>query len=165
VNAPIARDRLAPLGGQVVRANNLRLPFRDASFDLVLNRHEELDPPDVVRVLRPGGAVITQQVARENWQEINQFFPRRTRWPDHFNDYQRGFRDAGMRVEGRVHAWRTAYAALGEVAFVLLVAPWEVPGFDPVAEIGALLALEDELRTPDGIVLTESRDLIIATGR
>ncbi|MGI0150157.1 MAG: methyltransferase domain-containing protein, partial [Thermoplasmata archaeon] len=40
-NAPIAFHRLAPLGVDVVRAKSLRLPFVDAAFDLVINRHEE----------------------------------------------------------------------------------------------------------------------------
>jgi len=46
VNAPVAAKRLGARGIPVVRANSLRLPFRDEQFDLVLNRHEELDPAD-----------------------------------------------------------------------------------------------------------------------
>ena len=163
VNAPIARDRLAPFGAQVVRANNLRLPFREASFDLVLNRHEELEPADVVRVLRPGGAIVTQQVGRRNWDELREFFPRKTVWPDHFNQYQRAFRTAGMHVEAQEHHWRMAYGSLGDVVFMMLIAPWEIEGFDPVAEIDQLLALEAKHRTAEGIELTESRYLIVAS--
>ena len=54
-NVPVAAARLAPMGVQVVHASGLRLPLADGSIDLVLNRHEELDPPDVARALRPGG--------------------------------------------------------------------------------------------------------------
>ncbi|MEX2247879.1 MAG: class I SAM-dependent methyltransferase [Dehalococcoidia bacterium] len=165
VNAPIARDRLRPLGGHVVRANNLRLPFRDAAFDLVLNRHEELDPADVVRVLRGGGAIVTQQVGHNQWEEQRRFFPRRTVWPDHFVTYRRGFEAAGMRVEAMRHEQRVAYATLGDVVFMMLITPWEVPDFDPDAEIDALLAMEDALGGPQGIVFTEVRYLIAASGR
>ena len=45
---------------------------------------------------------------------------------------------------------------------MLLVAPWEVPDFDPVAEIDTLLTLDDALRTGQGTVLTESRYIIQA---
>jgi hypothetical protein len=45
---------------------------------------------------------------------------------------------------------------------MLLVAPWEIPGFDPLAEIEAIIAMEDGLRTPDGVVMTFARYLLIA---
>ncbi|MFC0623781.1 class I SAM-dependent methyltransferase [Kribbella deserti] len=38
------------------------LPFRDASYDVVLSRHEAFDPAEVRRVLKPGGVFVTQQV-------------------------------------------------------------------------------------------------------
>src|SRR5262245_25292353 len=37
------------------------LPFRENSFDLVLNRHSSYWPGEVDRVLRPGGTYLTQQ--------------------------------------------------------------------------------------------------------
>lgn len=163
VNAPVARDRLASLGIDVVRCDSLRLPLRDASFDLVLDRHEALEPAEVARALRRGGIVITQQVGPDNWPELRAFFPRKTRFPDHFDEYRRGFADAGLIVDdARSHEQRVAFAELGDIVHLLLVAPWEVPNFDPVAEIDTLLALEDALRTPQGIVLTEMRYIIRA---
>lgn len=39
-----------------------QLQFEDASFDVVLNRHAGITATEVVRVLRPGGHFITQQV-------------------------------------------------------------------------------------------------------
>ena len=53
VNAPVANDRLRPVGAGVVRADSLRLPFADSCVDLVLDRHEALEPAEVARVLRP----------------------------------------------------------------------------------------------------------------
>src|SRR3989475_12246330 len=54
LNAPVAKRRLSRLKIEVVRAHSLRLPFQGETFDLVLDRHEELDPNDIHRVLRPG---------------------------------------------------------------------------------------------------------------
>ena len=163
VNAPVARDRLAPMGVDVVRCDSLRLPLRRATFDLVLDRHEALDPAEVARVLRPGGSVITQQVGPDNWPELRMFFPRKTHFGDHFSAYQRGFIEAGLTIDdARWHEERVAYPELGDVVYLLLVAPWDVPDFDPAAEIDALLALEDALRDDRGIVLTETRYLIRA---
>lgn len=41
-SAPIAAERLRPLSVHVVRCRSHHLPFRDETFDLVLNRHEQL---------------------------------------------------------------------------------------------------------------------------
>jgi Methyltransferase domain len=73
VNAPIAAAYLRPLGCHLVRGQSVVLPFRDGSFDLVLNRHEDLDPDQVARVLKRGGIVLTQQ-AFMLWKEMNRFF-------------------------------------------------------------------------------------------
>lgn len=70
LNAPIAKRRLAPLGVEVVGGHSLHLPFRNDVFDLVLNRHEELDPAEVGRVVTPGGILFTQQVGRTEWKEV-----------------------------------------------------------------------------------------------
>jgi SAM-dependent methyltransferase len=162
VNAPVARRRLAPLGVRVVRCSSLHLPFGDAGFDLVLDRHEELDPAEVARVLRPGGWVVTQQVGHDDWAELWRFFPDRHEFGDHFRAYSDGFRAAGMAVAATKHYRKVAFRTLGAVVFMLLLTPWWVPGFDPQREIDALLALEDALRSDEGIVLTESRYLITA---
>ncbi len=66
-NVPIARDRLEPLGVKVVQIseeypNNEILPFDDAFFDLITSRHESYHPPELLRLLRPRGSFITQQV-------------------------------------------------------------------------------------------------------
>lgn len=162
VNAPIARERLAPLGVHVLRAESERPPFADGTFDVALSRHEGIDPAQVVRVLGGRGVFITQQVWDHHWEELREFFPRKTVWPDHRVEYARALERAGYAVEVREHDWKVAYRKLGDIVFMLLVASWEIEGFDPVAEIDALLALEDKHGGLDGIVLTQSRYLTVA---
>jgi SAM-dependent methyltransferase len=155
VNAPVAAARLRPLGAGVVRCRSLALPFAGATFDLVLDRHEELEPAEVARVLAPGGRVLTQQVWND-MNELSRYFPRRSDFGDHFNGYQRGFSEAGLRVlDARTQAWSDAYESLGEVVYYLCLAPWDVPDFDPLgADLPALLALEKDLSTPEGILMS-----------
>lgn len=50
------------------------LEFPDASFDVVLTRHAPVFVPKVVRVLKPGGYFIAQQVGAENMDNIRQEF-------------------------------------------------------------------------------------------
>jgi SAM-dependent methyltransferase len=163
VNAPIAARRLAAVGAAVVRANTGSLPFADAAFDLVLSRHEAIAPSEVARVLAPGGTVLTQQVWSHR-NELSRFFPRRTDYGDHFSAYQVGFRAAGLQViDAREHETPVAYANLGEYVYLLLVAPFDLPDFDPLgADLPALLAMEAALTTPNGFVLTEGSYIIEA---
>ncbi len=162
VNAPVARDRLRPLGVEVLNASSERTPYSDATFDLVLSRHEAIEPPDIVRILRPGGVFLTQQVAKEQWRELTPFFPNRTVFPDHFVDYARAFEAAGLSVTTQHHTWRAAYPTLGELAYLLMIAPWEFAGFDPMRDIDSLLGVEEACGTDEGIVLTHARYLMIA---
>ena len=163
VNAPVAHDRLRPLGIDVLRARSLMLPLRDGAFDVELDRHEELEPAEIARVLAPGGTAMTQQVGPDNWRELGAFFPRKEDFGDHFRIYREGFEASGLRIaDARWHEERVAFGSIGDIAFMLLIAPWYVPNFDPVAEIDTLLAVEDALRTEDGIVLMETRYIIVA---
>jgi SAM-dependent methyltransferase len=163
VNAPLAAGRLRALGADVLWCSALRLPLVNESFELVLDRHEALEPAEVARVLAPGGLVLTQQV----WNyasELRRFFPRRTDFGDHFHQYQQGFHVAGLEVvDARTHAWRDAYASLGDIVYMLCIAPWEVPDFDPLgADLESLLDLERELSTPNGIVMSSGAYIIEA---
>ena len=45
---------------------------------------------------------------------------------------------------------------------MLLLAPWLLPEFDPERDVDRLMAVEDALGTVEGIVVTESRYLVLA---
>lgn len=66
-NVKLATERLAPLGVRVepVRLTELDpLPFDEAEFDVVLNRHSAFNCGEVARIVAPGGTFVTQQVIR-----------------------------------------------------------------------------------------------------
>jgi len=162
VNAPVAFRRLSPLGVEVVRAESTRLPFRNASFDLILDRHEEFSPDEVDRLLEPGGRFVTQQVGRSNWHELRRYILRMTDFGDLRSGYVRDLKRRGFDVESREHEFRVAYPALGEFVFLLCIAPWEIPDFAVDRDLGALLAFEADCTTEDGLVVTECRFLVVA---
>ena len=162
VNAPVARDRLRDLGVPVLRCDSERPPLREASFDLVLSRHEAIDPAEIDRVLVPGGTFLTQQVTPDVWPELRTFFPRATVFPDHYHAYAGWFEAHGYAVALQRHDYRVAWASLGELVVQLLVAPWTIPDFEVERDIEALLVLEAALTTPEGIVMTEGRYLLEA---
>jgi SAM-dependent methyltransferase len=163
VNAPVAAARLRPLSVDVVRCSSPVLPFRDEAFDLVLDRHEELDPTEVARVLRTGGTVLTQQVHEDSWPELRRFFPRKPVFPAHFALYRDGFQAGGLEIMHAEEHWRQTWWEIGQLVCMLCVAPWEIPDFDPLGnDLDALLALQREASSPDGIRLSEGLYIIEA---
>ncbi len=71
-NLPVARERLGPLGVEVLFAPDAALPLDDDSVDLVLDRHGRLDAGEIARVLAAGGRLLTQQVGSDDCAELNE---------------------------------------------------------------------------------------------
>jgi len=146
VNAPVAARRLGSLA-PVVRASSLRLPFRDRGFDLVLSRHEAIDPAEVARVLAAGGRCLTQQVIPDYMDELRHVFPEMVRYPDHFTGYQEGFRDAGLHIDdARIHRMRVEFRELGHLVYHLVAVPGMIPGFGVDSHIEGLRELDRQMR-------------------
>jgi SAM-dependent methyltransferase len=173
VNVPIAHRTLSALGADVVWCRSLLLPFQDETFDLVFDRHEELEPAEVARVLRPGGVIVTQQIGPNNWVELERYFgnatagnrgdSRLTEFGDIRAEYSRGLESAGVRVlRSEQHDYKVAYDGLGTFVFMLLITPWTIPDFDVERDLEILLTLEADLSTADGLVMTWSRFILVA---
>ncbi|HEX5141671.1 MAG TPA: methyltransferase domain-containing protein [Dehalococcoidia bacterium] len=154
VNAPIAAAGLRGRA-EVVRASAFYLPFLGASFGLILSRHEAIYPAEIARLLAPGGVFLTQQTWRY-MEELHYYIPRKTDFGDHFHGYASGLHASGLQViDAREHVAPHAFSGLEDLVFLLGVAPWEVPDFDPLGrDLQALLALERDLTGPDGLVIT-----------
>ena len=164
-NARLAYERLRPLGIATVwcEVEATHMPFRSASFDLVLDRHEALDPEEVHRVLQPGGTLLTQQCTPDTWPELHRYFDRAARFPDHYRLYADAFRALGYVVEVQHHDFETRFASLSELVQMLIVAPWYVPDLDVEKDIEALRRMETEVSDAGGgIVLREGRYLLRA---
>lgn len=147
-NIPIARARLGPLGVEVVAVDDVpdnadqqeddgsapaHLPFADASFHLVTNRHESFVASEVARVLAPGGWFVTQQVASGFDAEIRELVgaPARPEGPAWtlgraVDQVER----AGLIVDRRGEGAATmSFADVGALAWYLKSVPFVLPGF------------------------------------
>jgi hypothetical protein len=66
-NVSIAKSRLTPLSVQVIEAPTTEhLPFKNGSFDLIINRHGDINAPEIYRILKSGQSFVTQQVGGRN---------------------------------------------------------------------------------------------------
>ena len=143
-NVPVAAARHAPLGitlvhdegaidnvDQTERPPRGRLAFRDAAFDLVINRHEAFVAAEVFRVLGSGGRFVTQQAdsAGGDAGELLGLPPPPGRL------FDQSFATAQLAVAGFVvyegaDAIETiTFSDVGAFAWYLRMVPWAVPGF------------------------------------
>ncbi len=139
-NVAVARAALQPYGVTVVpHAPPDPLPFPDDRFDLVLSRHMGFDPAEVARVLRPGGALLTQQVGRDDLPELAALFGRELPSTSGLPALIDGLAVAGMRIElaQEFHGTMTVDDVGAFVRYLIMV-PWYAPadfGVDAYAEL------------------------------
>ena len=111
-NFELARERLSPLGVEVVRAavsDTGSMPFGDGEFDLVLNRHAQFNSSEVARVLSPGGTFLTQQVHGMWLWDLQAAFDATPSFPDNSPaKYVPKLEAAGLTM-ATVEEWRGAW--------------------------------------------------------
>ncbi len=133
-NLAIAKARLNPLGIRVFPVQDDGcLPFPEATFDLVVNRHDSFSAREVHRVLKDGGTFLTQQVGGRENLELNRLLcgddhHEYSFWTLDFAATQ--LREAGFRIiEQREEFPATSFYDVGAVVYYLKAIPWQVPGF------------------------------------
>lgn len=139
-NTKVAQARLRPYGVNVVETwcddngteqQRGALPFVGESFDLVIDRHESYLPGEVMRVLKPGGQFVTQQVGDTNNSELRQLFQS----PDRLNNWnlERATEEleaVGFRIlDSGQFSFKSRFLDIGALVYYLKAIPWEVPGF------------------------------------
>lgn len=169
-NVPVAARRLAPRGVLVIQSAGAvenahqgdgvgdRLPFGDAAFDLVLNRHEAFAAAEVARVLTQGGRFLTQQAASAPDQFHALLGLRASRRPATDLDLLVGQAvRAGLTVEDAQVSRETVwFADVGALAWYLRMIPWAVPSFDLTTHRAAL-----ESAATRNLVVYQERYLLV----
>jgi SAM-dependent methyltransferase len=146
-NIPVAREALAPHGIDVVAYDaetDARMPFPDARFDLVLDRHEAYDADEIVRVLRRSGRFLTQQVDGDDLADLNELLgggP--TAYPHvRLDRFRPDAESAGFAVE-LAEAWSgdLRIADVDTLVGYLAMTPWTVEGLTVESRAETLLRL------------------------
>lgn len=163
-NVAVARETLAPWGVDVVRYDaeaRERMPFDDASLDLVISRHEGIDVAEVARVLAPGGRLLTQQVDGGDAPEIHAWFGSPFEYPDVTSTrYAEDAEVAGLRIDV-VDDWSGTieFADVTALVTYLALVPWDAPNFSVDEHAEQLTALDAE----SPIRVTQRRFRVYAT--
>jgi SAM-dependent methyltransferase len=148
-NRAIAGRALGRLGACVVAAaDDSGLPFRAASFDLVVSRHPTVTVwSEISRVLQPGGVYFSQQVGAGSVRELT----------------GRDAAHAGLVVANvRTASLRIVFYDVGAVTHFLRKVPWIVPGFSVERDRDRLAALHERIETDGCFVAHAERFLIEA---
>jgi SAM-dependent methyltransferase len=179
-NVMVAARRLGPLGARVVFAEGapenwetiatpLRqtpaLPFRDAAFGLVIDRHESYLAAEVFRVLEPGGWFVTQQCGGAHHAGLNDLVglpqPRYAAWglaPAAAQLSAAGFE----AVDGREAFGETRVHDVGAIVYYLRALPWQAPGFRASDHLPQLRALHDRISAYGSLTIRGHHFLIEA---
>ena len=133
-NIELCQNTLLPLGIDFRSADGKgNLPFEDERFDLVLNRHGDLNPEEIYRVLKPGGLFITQQVGAENDRELVELLCGHTDLPvpdQYLKIISDQFAQTGFEIlDGRECFQPIRFYDVGALVWFARIIEWEFPGF------------------------------------
>ncbi len=133
-NVELCRRELCPLGIDFRPCDGKGiLPFRDGSFDIVINRHGDFHAAEIFRVLKDGGLFITQQVGAENDRELVELllgdvplpFPQQT-----LSIVSDQFSKAGFSIlRGEEHFGKIRFFDVGALVWFAKIIEWEFPEF------------------------------------
>lgn len=133
-NVQLCKETLLPLGIDFHAGDGRdALPFADASFDRIINRHGDFNVQDIRRMLKDGGRFITEQVGAENDRELVELLLGQTPLPfpeQYLETACRKFCDAGFTILDAQECWRPIkFYDVGALVWFARIIEWEFPGF------------------------------------
>lgn len=166
-NVNLCREILLPLGIHFKECNNASdIPFDDASFNLIINRHGEFDAPELHRLLKNDGIFVTQQVGGENDRDLVEMVLPGTEKPfPHLNlkEQRKVFEEAGFQILQAEEAFRPiTFYDVGAFVWFARIIEWEFPDFSVDRCFENLLKMHRIIEDHGKITGTIHRYLIVA---
>jgi SAM-dependent methyltransferase len=171
-NVAVARKKLEPLGVKVFEIEeeksppyNSKLPFKDGFFDLVINRHESYYPPELMRILEPGGHFITQQVGSLTNVNLVQYLLGKTVPVSSWNLKSAAdeLKSAGFKIIRQaedINYYR--FFDIGAIVYYLKAIPWTIEDFSVGKYIDKLWELHLRINEDGCYDATQHRFLVVA---
>lgn len=169
-NVPIAKERLEPLGVQVVQLHEEnKLPFENAQFDLILNQHESFCVREVNRILSHKGTFLTQQVGGLDCAQINEYLGvpinkefsqwnlKRASNEINKNDFNIVFSKEEFPVQ--------RFYDIGALVYYLQAIPWQVPNFNTETHMDGLYKIHQVIQSKGFFEVAQHRFIIKAEAK
>ena len=143
------------------------LPFDGNFFDLVLNRHGYYWPPEVYRILQPGGFFLTQQVGYSNDVGMRRLlsapnaFPN-VEWAD-LAESVSNLKQAGFHIVKQLEdIYPQRFYDVGAIVYQLKAVSWQVPDFTVDKYFERLKEIHKQIQYNGYVDVLEHRFFIIA---
>lgn len=133
-NIQLCSETLLPLGIDFRAGDGKNiLPFGDAEFDIVINRHGDFNAKEIYRVLKDGGVFITEQVGAENDRELVELLLGKVALPfpeQYLERARKQFSDARFDILDGQECFRPIkFFDVGALVWFARIIEWEFPGF------------------------------------
>ena len=166
-NIPVARAHLEPLGVRVISEyTDTSIPLPNTSLDLVTNRHGSYSETELMRLLKPGGIFLTEQVGGQNCFHLNELLQEQ---PEFIYSYwtveriTRQLKEAGFELLHIQEEFPQAeFADIGAVVFYLRVIPWQVEDFSMEKYREKLFTIHRDILAHGPLKVNDHRILIIS---
>ena len=166
-NVQLCKEKLLPLGIDLRECSDCsHIPFEDASFDIIINRHGDFDPAEIRRLLKPGGIFITQQVGCDNDRELVEMVLPGIEKPFshlYLEEQRKAFEEAGFEILQADEAFRPIdFYDVGAFVWFARIIEWEFPGFSVDRCFDRLLQMQETIEREGKVSGTIHRYLIVA---
>jgi len=152
-------------GPQQNRWPQRRLPFADATFDLVLVSSVSFCPREVYRVLKSGGTLLTSQAGTGKYGpelvDLLEGTPAEWSLPENRWDIDATLDEAGfLTVEKLESQESSTYRDIGAVVYFLKAVPWAITDFDVDRYRERLYKLHQRMKAEGGLTTVGVHRLI-----
>jgi SAM-dependent methyltransferase len=166
-NIPVAKIRLEAMGVQVISDyTDASIPLPNASIDLVLDRHGSYSERELMRLLKPNGIFLTEQVGGQNDIRLNELLQDRVKFEYSYwtkDLITRQLKDVGFELLVVKEEFPLAeFADIGAVVFYLRIIPWQVAGFSVETHLDKLFKIHQNILTHGPLQVLDHRILVEA---
>lgn len=166
-NVQLCQEKLLPLGIHFKECNDpSNIPYKDESFDLIINRHGGFDGKELYRLLKKGGIFVTEQVGGNNDKDLVERVLPGTESPFphlHLKEQRKVFEDAGFHIIRAEEAYRPIrFYDVGAFVWFAHIIEWEFPDFSVDKCYDGLLKMQKEIEEKGSFEGTIHRFLIVA---
>lgn len=166
-NVKLCEKRLIPLGIDFRECSDPKnIPFKDDSFDLMINRHGDFDSNEIQRLLKKDGVFITEQVGGDNDRNLVEMVLPDTPKPFpqlNLVTQRANFERAGFQILKAEEAFRPIkFYDVGAFVWFAHIIEWEFPDFSVDKCFEQLLKMQEKIEETGKVEGTIHRYLIVA---